>query len=239
MRLVVLTLVAGCDVVWGVPAQYQQDAPIDVPLIDAARDSETCVTFDGAIEADVILFVNTPTQGHPTEGVMNVGVAVQSQGLLRYLVPTLTARQHIAAVTLIAPYTPSSHTCGTAVTCGSCSTIAADGRIDVEYATSMWDEPVACYAKPTTLTSWQMTGALGAMDRSAPVGHAQYAKGTDLAIDLDPAALQPWIQNGKVSVILTPSLGAVALVPQKDFPTADQACNANQAPTRLLFKVCQ
>ena len=174
----------------------------------------------------MILFANTPSMGHPTEGIINAGVAVQSQGLIRYLAPNLTAGQHIAQVTFTAPYVPSSHSCGTPVLCGTCASIASSGRIDIEYATSQWDEGTACYAKPNTSTSWQLAGAMGAMDRSASVGGTQYTKGTDMTIALDPDALTPWIQGGRVSLIVTPSVGAVAIIPQRDFGVIDAACSS-------------
>lgn len=239
MRLAVVVALAGCDLVWGVPAPH---GTLDAPLGDAPPDGETCFTYDQSIDADVLLISTAGTprdQGHGSEAIMNVGVPVQSQGLLRYSAPTLTAGQRIAAVRFVAPFAPSSHACGTATSCGSCVPIGQDGRFDVEYAMSAWTESAACFNRPTSMTTWQTVGATGATDRSPSVGQVTYAKATDLTIDLDPAPAAAWIQNGKLSVILTPSLGAVTILPQRDYAVADGACAPNQPGTKLSFTVCQ
>jgi hypothetical protein len=240
VRIFALLLLGGCDLAWGL--KPFADAGPDTPPIDAAPDAETCFTFDEIADADVVMIDSTGNpgnQGHGTEPIVNVGVGIKSEGLLRYPAPALMPGDRIAKVRFVGPFVTSSHVCGTAGACGPCMSLAQPGTFSVAYATSQWDEAVACFNFPTTAGTWQVTGARGDMDRSAVAGLADLAAGADLAIDLDPTDAAAWIQNGLLSVVVTPSAGGVTILPQKQYASGDGTCNASQAGTKLTFTVCR
>ena len=78
-------------------------------------------------------------------------------------------------------------------------------------------------------------GALTAGERENP--SLSVASGYNSTTSVN--VITPWIQNGKVSLIVTPSAGAAAIIPQRDFTVIDAACSSTQALTKLTFTVCQ
>jgi hypothetical protein len=237
--VLVVALCGGCQVVLGLKSWTPSPDATDAPPPDAPPDSETCISNVQVAEADVALIsaAGTPRdQGHGLEGILNVGVSVPEEALIRFFAPALATGQYIKDITFHGPFVTKASEC--APGCGSCVAIAHDGTFSVAFATSSWDELSACYNRPSTMGTWQVVGALGAMDRGPVVGTAMYVHATELSVPLDASQVAPWLQDGKLSVIVTGSAGGVTILPQVQYSSFDP-CVMAQMPVRLEYRVCQ
>jgi hypothetical protein len=234
VRLLLLALVPGCDVVFGIGAV--RDAGPDAPDAPdaAAIDAGICRVIDRQVSADVILYSTNPTQGHQFEEIMNVGVAQSAESLQRFPMPALESGEQYTAVRLVETYVAKSNACG--ASCGSCDNLDLAGPFHVAYATSTWNETYACYSFRDNGTAWAVPGAMAANERSLPLATSDYAARADLAFDLPITELADWAESGQISVILGGTGGGQIVVPQKDY---GPACAPPPEPVHMQFTVCR
>ena len=233
-------MLTGCDVVFGLAYVAPLDAAPDAPVFDAPPDGAICLAFVMSADADAELISTggSVTQGHGNEAILNIGVGIQSQGLWRFVTPQVPPGAQVTSLTLRVPFVASARACGSLNQCGPCAAVDASGHYDVAFARSDWDEATACYDFPAIGRTWETAGATGAMDRGPIAGSAAYTAATDLVVDLDPAMATSWIAAHDLSIIVSPSNGAVAIVPQKQFAATDSACGPTQAVASLTMTVC-
>ena len=232
MKLLVLVLLAGCDMVMGLtPRETPPDSTtIDAPAPKCAAGEPTRQVLPAV--ADAMISSGTPAQSFGTLGVVTISTDIGpagSRGLFRFDVGTMDASA-ILELHLVLPSAIRSNECN--ASCGPCAGIEHAGNLRAFPVRSAWIESEVTWTRASAALAWQSGGASGPSDRGAELGTAGATVGGETSFVGSAVAALAWREGTALSFVVE-SIGAKQTV-----RTGENTCDGGASPARLELLAC-